>query len=82
MALGLKSLLGEAQPRRRHREGGAPIGDLFTKVDKTVDGDDCDHDCDSCVVHYPKGFKIDESDVLSRPHQGLEHSRAHRHRQD
>ena len=37
---------------------------LFTKVDPTIDGEDCDHDCASCEVRLPKGFKIDETDEL------------------
>jgi hypothetical protein len=24
----------------------------------------CDHDCASCSIQYPKGFKVDESDDL------------------
>ena len=44
--------------------GPAPIGDLFAKTDPATDGDGCLHDCDSCTVKYPRGFKIDESDVL------------------
>ena len=63
MALGFRGLLGKLTLGDGPRVG-APIADLFPKVDKAVDGDDCDHDCDSCVVHYPKNFKIDESDVL------------------
>ena len=63
MALGFRGLLGKLNLGDGPRVG-APIADLFPKVDKAVDGDDCDHDCDSCVVHYPKNFKIDESDLL------------------
>ncbi len=63
MAFGLKNLLGKLN-LANDGAGGASMGELFVKVDKAVDGDDCDHDCDSCVVHYPKNFKIDESDVL------------------
>ena len=29
-----------------------------------VDGEDCLHDCESCSVNLPKGFKIDEEDKL------------------
>ena len=42
----------------------ASLEQLFAKVDPAVDGEDCLRDCDSCVVHYPKKFKIDEADVL------------------
>ncbi|KAG6149925.1 hypothetical protein E4U37_006487 [Claviceps purpurea] len=38
--------------------------DLFPKTDPSADGDDCLHDCDSCSVRYPRGFSIDEADVL------------------
>lgn len=41
-----------------------PVNGLFPKVNPAVDGEDCDHDCENCVVHYPKGFKIEESDKL------------------
>ena len=44
--------------------GPAPMDKLFTKTDPAVDGDDCLHDCDGCVVKYPRGFKIEESDLL------------------
>ena len=37
---------------------------LFPVVSPAVDGEDCDHDCDSCHVNYPKGWKIDEEDKL------------------
>ncbi|KAF9876179.1 sucrase ferredoxin domain containing protein [Colletotrichum karsti] len=44
-------------------DGGNPT-DLFPKTDPEVDGDACEHDCESCHVKYPKGFKIDEADDL------------------
>lgn len=37
---------------------------LFPPVQPAVDGDDCDHDCASCSVHYPAKFSIDEDDKL------------------
>ena len=37
---------------------------LFPSVDPSIDGDDCDHDCASCTVHYPAKFSIDEDDKL------------------
>ena len=37
---------------------------LFPNVDPSVDGVDCDHDCESCHTKYPKGWKIDEDDKL------------------
>lgn len=44
--------------------GAAPIGKLFAKTDPAKDGEECLHDCDSCTVRYPRGFKIEENDVM------------------
>lgn len=44
--------------------GSAPMEVLFDKTSAEVDGDECLHDCESCSVKYPRGFKIDEEDVL------------------
>lgn len=41
-----------------------PVETLFPKVDPSIDGEDCDHDCESCIVSFPKRFKIDEEDEL------------------
>ena len=40
------------------------MGQLFAKTDPATDGEDCLHDCESCSIKYPRGFKIDEEDVL------------------
>lgn len=37
---------------------------LFPKTDPAVDGEECLHDCDSCSVRLPRGWKIDEDDKL------------------
>ncbi|KAL8744059.1 MAG: hypothetical protein Q9184_008042 [Pyrenodesmia sp. 2 TL-2023] len=42
----------------------APEGALFPKVDPAIDGEDCEHDCESCSVKYPAKFKIDEDEKL------------------
>ncbi|MCJ1388403.1 hypothetical protein MMC18_001250 [Xylographa bjoerkii] len=42
----------------------APEGTLFPKVDPAVDGEDCEHDCESCTIHYPAKFSIDEEEKL------------------
>ncbi|KAL8948779.1 MAG: hypothetical protein Q9222_005058 [Ikaeria aurantiellina] len=42
----------------------APEGSLFPKVDPAIDGEDCDHDCESCSIKYPAKFKIDEDEKL------------------
>jgi hypothetical protein len=69
MALSLKSLVNTARQTISGASTPAPeektaIYDLFPKVDPKVDGENCDHDCDSCHVNFPRGFKIDEADQL------------------
>lgn len=72
MAFALKSILdtarqtisGASTPAPATPVENTPCEALFPKVDPTVDGEGCDHDCDSCHVQYPKGFKIDEEDAL------------------
>lgn len=70
MAVGFKSLFEGAKKlaigdtAAESPAARASMADLFPKVDPAVDGEDCDHDCESCVVKYPKGFKIDEADAL------------------
>ncbi|KAJ4293799.1 hypothetical protein N0V88_005310 [Collariella sp. IMI 366227] len=65
MAAAFKSLLTSAKALAIGNSGSkASLQDLFPAVDKVVDGEDCDHDCESCTVHYPKGFKIEEDDDL------------------
>lgn len=39
-------------------------GFIFPHVDPAIDGEDCDHDCATCEIEYPKGFKIDEGEQL------------------
>jgi len=69
MATGLLSLLDGARRRALGGDGAAPapaarMEELFPATDAAVDGDECLHDCDSCAVHLPRGFKVDESDLL------------------
>ncbi|KAL2016852.1 hypothetical protein VTK56DRAFT_2927 [Thermocarpiscus australiensis] len=65
MASSLKSLINSAKALAMGNSGSkAALQDLFPVVDKAVDGEDCDRDCDSCSVQYPKGFKINEDDEL------------------
>lgn len=42
----------------------APAGSLFEKVDPSVDGEECLHDCDTCTIKYPAKFSIDEEAKL------------------
>lgn len=39
-------------------------GFIFPSVDKDIDGEDCDHDCETCEVKLPKGWKIDYDEKL------------------
>jgi hypothetical protein len=59
-----ESLSGASTPAPGTPPNATPIEQLFPKVDPAVDGDDCDHDCATCEVKLPKGFKIDEEDKL------------------
>jgi hypothetical protein len=63
----LKSLLNSARQSLSGLSSPVPITPiegLFPRVDPAVDGEDCDHDCESCAVSLPRGFKIDEADDL------------------
>ncbi|KAL8865586.1 MAG: hypothetical protein Q9174_006813 [Haloplaca sp. 1 TL-2023] len=42
----------------------APEGTLFPTVDPAIDGEDCTHHCESCSIHYPAKFSIDEDEKL------------------
>jgi hypothetical protein len=59
-----ESLSGTTTPTPGTPPNATSIEQLFTKVDPAIDGDDCDHDCESCEVKLPKGFKIEENDKL------------------
>lgn len=37
---------------------------LFPATDAATDGDECLHDCASCTIRFPSGFKIDTEDEL------------------
>lgn len=37
---------------------------IFPTVDPAIDGEDCDHDCETCEVKLPKGWKIDTEEKL------------------
>ncbi|KAG6210175.1 hypothetical protein E4U50_002740 [Claviceps purpurea] len=72
IAVSLKSLvssvLGDNSKRSSSSSSSSKTAstctDLFPKTDPSADGDACLHDCDSCSVRYPRGFSIDEADVL------------------
>lgn len=57
-----KSLIDSAKKLALGTTGAAPCNELFTKTDPAVDGDECTHDCDSCHIKYPRGFKIETED--------------------
>lgn len=71
MALGFRSLVDGARKALTPLSGtpasqqeAASARALFPTTDPTVDGDACLHDCDSCHIAFPRGFKIDEADLL------------------
>ncbi|KAK7931394.1 hypothetical protein PG985_002106 [Apiospora marii] len=71
MALGFRSLVDGARKALTPLSGtpaaqqeAASARALFPATDPTVDGDACLHDCDSCHIAFPRGFKIDEADLL------------------
>jgi glycerol-3-phosphate O-acyltransferase/dihydroxyacetone phosphate acyltransferase len=73
MAVSLKSLMNSVlsavpgaagQVAPASSGGTARMEALFGKTDADKDGEECLHDCESCSVKYPRGFKIDEEDVL------------------
>ncbi|CAG8981379.1 hypothetical protein HYALB_00013659 [Hymenoscyphus albidus] len=64
MTSAFKSIISSVQNTISGTSAMTPIDALFPKVNPEVDGQDCDHDCNSCHVKYPKGFKIDEEDKL------------------
>jgi hypothetical protein len=69
MALGFKSLIGGAKKLALGTSdpttgGPATVDELFSRTEPQADGEDCSHDCDSCTIKYPRGFKVEESDLL------------------
>ncbi len=65
MASTIKSLINSARKTLTGASrSSTSVDPIFPQVDPAIDGDDCDHDCASCVTKYPKGFKIDEDDQL------------------
>ena len=59
-----KSLLSSRSASSDSAVKTAAEGSLFPKVDPQIDGEDCDHDCSSCDIRYPRSFKIEEDDHL------------------
>jgi glycerol-3-phosphate O-acyltransferase / dihydroxyacetone phosphate acyltransferase len=65
MALSLKNLMGSMLGGGSAKQDSKPSSsELFAKTDPGVDGEECLHDCENCSVRYPRGFKIEEEDVL------------------
>ncbi|KAK4985795.1 hypothetical protein LTR66_008065 [Elasticomyces elasticus] len=40
------------------------VRSLFPNTRPEVDGEDCLHDCETCTIHYPRKFEIDEEEKL------------------
>lgn len=72
MSFGFRSLVDGAKKLAINGRGSqpAPLESVFPKTEAAVDGDDCLHDCASCTVRYPRGFKIDGDDRLYGMVQG------------
>lgn len=51
-------------PRNSSDSGPRTSGFIFPSVNKEIDGEDCDHDCETCEVNLPKGWKIDHDEKL------------------
>ena len=68
MTSALRSLAASLTPRSSstniHAFQTAKEGSLFPKTDPAIDGEECLHDCESCTVHLPKKFSIDEEEEL------------------
>lgn len=64
MALSLKSLVSSVWSGGDSKSKHSAVTELFTKTDPAVDGDECLHDCESCSIKYPRGFKIETEDIL------------------
>lgn len=62
--MGFKTFLGRFAGGGGDADGAATATTLFPKTTAAVDGDECDHDCDSCTVKYPRNFKVEEDDLL------------------
>lgn len=60
---GLSRLVASAK-RFALNTSPAPLTTLFPKTDPAVDGDECNHDCESCTVRYPSKFEINTEDEL------------------
>lgn len=59
-----QTISGASTPAPGSPPNGTPIEALFPKVDPAIDGEDCLHDCETCIVKFPKGFKVNEDDKL------------------
>jgi glycerol-3-phosphate O-acyltransferase/dihydroxyacetone phosphate acyltransferase len=64
MALSFKNLVSSVLGSGAKDDKPPSASELFVKTDPKVDGDECLHDCENCSARYPRGFKIEEEDVL------------------
>ncbi|KAK5113820.1 hypothetical protein LTR62_003204 [Meristemomyces frigidus] len=70
----IRSLTDRIIPSTKHQNATKPgpngfltakgIDALFPRTKAEVDGDDCLRDCETCTIHYPNKFSIDEEDKL------------------
>lgn len=52
------------KPRPDGFQTAKGIDALFPRTKPEIDGEACEHDCETCTIHLPRGFKIDEDDKL------------------
>ncbi|KAF5664887.1 hypothetical protein FHETE_6900 [Fusarium heterosporum] len=64
MALSFKNIMSSVLGSGGKDDKPSSASELFVKTDPTVDGEECLHDCENCSARYPRGFKIEEEDVL------------------
>lgn len=69
MAASLKGLLNRFTPNASSSDlsgftKARTAQQLFPTTDPAIDGEECLRDCDTCTIHYPNKFSIDETEVL------------------
>ena len=63
--MAFKVALKKFNPLSGNGESPAPSnGYIFPTTDPSIDGEECLHDCETCTVHLPRKFAIDETDKL------------------
>jgi hypothetical protein len=69
MAVSLKGLLNRFTPNASSSDlsgfaKARTAEQLFPITDPAIDGEECLKDCETCTIHYPSKFSIDEKEML------------------